>query len=96
MWDVASRVLVLGVDVVLDFGCWARSERDAFRARVASLGADFRMYFAEASADVLFTRLRVRNEVRPEGTFFIPEAKLKKWIEIFEPPSAEELASSTH
>jgi hypothetical protein len=29
-----------------------------------------------------------------EGTFFIPEAKLKEWIQIFEPPSSEELDSS--
>ena len=26
MWDVAARVLVLGVDVILDFGCWVRSQ----------------------------------------------------------------------
>src|ERR1051325_5852880 len=77
MWDVAARVLVLGVDVILDFGCWARSERDAFHARANALGADFRMYFADVPEEVLFARLRVRNEMRPEGTFFIPEAKLK-------------------
>lgn len=26
--EVAARVLVLGVDVILDFGCWVRSQRD--------------------------------------------------------------------
>jgi len=31
--------------------------------------------------------------MQAEGTFFIPEAKLRKWIEIFEPPSSEELDS---
>jgi predicted kinase len=37
MWDVAARVLVLGVDVILDFGCWVRSQRDEFRSRTENL-----------------------------------------------------------
>jgi hypothetical protein len=28
-----------------------------------------------------------------EGTFFIPKSKLEKWVQMFEPPSIEELAS---
>jgi hypothetical protein len=28
-------------------------------------------------------------------TFFIPKAKLEEWIQIFKPPSSEELDSST-
>ena len=38
MWDVAARVLVLGVDVVLDFGCWVRRQRDEFRSKAEDLG----------------------------------------------------------
>ena len=38
MWDVASRVLTLGVDVILDFGCWVRSQRDEYRAKAEALG----------------------------------------------------------
>jgi predicted kinase len=94
MWDVAARVLVLGVDVILDFGCWVRSQRDEFRSRAENLGADFRIHFADAREEVLFERLKARNDMRTGGTFFIPEAKLKEWIQIFEPPSSEELDSS--
>ena len=94
MWDVAARVLVLGVDVILDFGCWVRSQRDEFRSRAENLGAGFRIHFADAREEVLFERLKARNDMRTGGTFFIPEAKLKEWIQIFEPPSLEELDSS--
>ena len=52
------------------------------------------MHFADAREEVLFERLKARNVTRTEGTFFIPEAKLKEWIQIFEPPSSEELDSS--
>jgi predicted kinase len=93
MWDVAARVLVLGVDVILDFGCWVRSERDEFRSKAKNLGADFRIHFADVPKEVLFERLKSRNDTQIEGTFFIPQAKLKEWIQIFEPPSSEELDS---
>jgi predicted kinase len=92
MWDVAARVLVLGFDVILDFGCWARSERDEFRSRAKNLGADFKIHFADAPAEVLLERLQARNEMQTEGTFFIPEVKLKEWMQTFEPPSADELS----
>ncbi len=91
MWDVAARVLVLGVDVILDFGCWVRSQRDEFRSRAKQLGVDFRIHFSDASEEELFERLKARNKMQREGTFFIPEAKLKEWMQIFEPPSSEEL-----
>ena len=94
LWDVAARALVLGVDVVLDFGCWVRREREAFRARAHELGAGFRIHFTDASEEVLLERLAARNAARPEGTFHIPEAKLREWIRLFEPPSMDELEQS--
>jgi predicted kinase len=94
MWNVAARVLVLGIDVILDFGCWARSERDEFRTKARNLGADFKIHFADAPKEVLVERLKTRNAQRAEGTFFIPESKLREWIRMFEPPTSEELDSS--
>jgi len=94
LWDVAARTLVLGVDVVLDFGCWTRSEREEFRARAHRQGAGFRIHFTDASEDVLLARLTARNADLPEGTFRIPERELKEWIGLFERPSKDELESS--
>ena len=94
MWEVAARVLVLGIDVILDFGCWVRSQRDELRSKARNLGADFKIHFVDVPEEVLFERLQARNDVRAEGTFLIPEVKLKEWIQIFEPPSSEELDPS--
>ena len=91
MWAVAAKVLVLGVDVVLDFGCWARGERDDYRLRARQLGVDFRIHYTEESEEVLLERLTVRNAQLPESTFYIPEGKLKEWMRLFEPPSQDEL-----
>jgi hypothetical protein len=69
MWEVAARVLVLGGDVILDFGCWVRSQRDEFRSKARELGADFRIHFADVSEDVLLERIKTRNAELPKGAF---------------------------
>ncbi len=91
LWDLAAKVLVLGVDVILDFGFWGRSERDDFRSRAAKLGVDFKIHFLDVPEEILLERLAARNAQLPQGTFRIPETKLEEWILLFEPPSQEEL-----
>lgn len=91
LWDVAARVLILGVDVILDFGFWGRSERDDFRSRASELGADIKIHFLDATDEMLIERLAARNAQLPEGTFRLSETNLKDYILLFEPPSQEEL-----
>lgn len=91
LWDIAARVLALGVDVILDFGFWTRSERDDYRSRAARLGASSEIRFLDAPAEVLVERLATRNAQLPRDAFFIPEAKLKAWIREFEAPTQDEL-----
>jgi predicted kinase len=38
LWCLAQELLSLGLSVVLDFGLWARAERDELRAVARSLG----------------------------------------------------------
>ncbi|HET8669160.1 MAG TPA: ATP-binding protein [Candidatus Saccharimonadales bacterium] len=91
LWDVAARVLVLGVDVVLDFGFWSSGEREEFRGRAMQLGAGSELHFLEVPEEVLITRLAARNAQLPQGTFWIDEARLRLWSSWFEPPTEEEL-----
>ena len=91
MWDVAARVLVLGVDVVLDFGCWVKSQRDEFRSKAHELGAKFQIHFTNVSEEMLIERLKIRNSNLPDETFYIPERKLKRWMSLFEPPYRKKL-----
>lgn len=89
--DAAARVLVLGVDVILDFGFWVRSQRDELRAKARELGADFKIHFTDVSEELLLERIKARNAQLPAGTFHIPVVKLKEWMRLFEPPSPDEL-----
>jgi predicted kinase len=91
LWEVAARVLSLGTNVILDFGVWAREEREDFRARAAKLGASSEVHFLNVSQEELLKRLAARNAQLPPNTFKIPEEALRSWTEIFQSPTADEL-----
>jgi predicted kinase len=91
LWEVAERVLILGVDVILDFGFWGRSEREDYRSRAARLGASSQVHFLNVPEKELLVRLQARNTQLPPGTFLIPEDKLRAWILQFQSPAQDEL-----
>ncbi len=91
LWDIAARVLTLGVNVILDFGFWSQSEREDYRSRAARLDASSEIHFLDVPEAVLLQRLATRNAQLPQGAVFIPEAKLKEWIRMFQPPTQAEL-----
>ena len=92
MWDVAKHVLQMGGDVILDYGCWARVERDDYRNRAKELGADFKLHYMDVPYSELYRRLEDRNRNRPEGVFEICKAEMDRYMTIFQPPTEDELA----
>lgn len=89
-WEVAERALILGTNVILDFGFWTCAEREDFRARAKLLGASCEIHFLDVPHDELLRRLSQRNK-QPELAFQIPEAMMKPWIELFQKPASHEL-----
>lgn len=92
-WEVAETLLSNGVSVILDWGLWAREERDGYAQRARSLGADVRLEFLDVPLEVLHERIEERNRHLPPGMFHISPEELDEWITWFEPPAAEELRS---
>jgi predicted kinase len=90
-WNIAARALGLGLNVILDFGFWAKVEREDYRARAKQLGAGSEIHFLDVPEAELLERLAKRNATPTPGTFTIPEAMFKTWIPIFQPPEADEL-----
>jgi predicted kinase len=89
-WEMAKRLLALGVDVVLEWGFWSRAERDHFRAEAEALGARVELHYLAVARDELWARLSKRNANLPPGTFTVTEEQLDQWSGWFEPPTADE------
>lgn len=92
-WEVAKRVLSLGVNVILENGFWGRDERASYRLQAEALGAKVELRFLEVSRDELWRRLSKRNAELPPGTFVVTKEQLEVWWSWFEPPTKEELES---
>ncbi len=91
-WGIAESVLSKGLDVILDFGLWAKVEREDFRQRAASLGAKTKIYFLDVPFEELLTRLEERNKEAPEDVTFIPLRMMDEYLLHFEAPDEAELA----
>ena len=92
MWETGKKMLALGVDVILDFGFWAREERDALRAEAERLGVGFQIHYMECPLEEIWQRLEKRNQtVGDTPVFYITRKNLEEWNQVFQPPQPDEL-----
>lgn len=91
LWNIASRALELGTNVILDFGFWAREEREDYRLRAKRVGAGSEIHFLDVPKEELLQRLAVRNSQPSQESFHISEESMKPWIDFFQKPTPEEL-----
>jgi hypothetical protein len=81
------RCLALGVDVVLDFGFWTRSERDRARRLAGEAAANTVIYSMECEDQEALRRVCARNAENAHGLYIAPEtfALLKARFEALAP-----------
>jgi predicted kinase len=91
LWNIASRVLELGTNVILDYGFWAREEREDYRLRAKELGASSEVHYLDVPEDELLRRLKKRNSQPSQESFLISEVAMKPWIAFFQKPTLDEL-----
>ena len=87
-WKLARQLLALGLTVIIEWGTWGRSERDALRLGARALGAAVELHYLTAPVDVLFDRIQRRGLEDPP----IQRDALSQWSEKFQAPTPEELA----
>jgi predicted kinase len=92
LWRLAQDVLRLGLSVVLDYGLWARIERDEFRVVARGLGVGVELHYVEVPTDELWRRIDARNSEPPWASYPISRAHLDEWTATFQAPDAAELA----
>ncbi|MCL2472925.1 MAG: ATP-binding protein [Treponema sp.] len=91
LWEIAVRVLALGIDVILDFGFWGRGERIYFKKKAKELNVNFKIHYMDVPVGELYKRLEKRNNESSEAAFLIPKEKMDEYIKMFQPVEQDEL-----
>lgn len=86
-WEIAQSLMTKGLTVIIEWGTWAKSERDALRERAQSLGAATELHYLSASEETLFDRIRHRNKEDPP----VKREDVTKWFSFFQQPAPDEL-----
>jgi hypothetical protein len=86
---LTERLLALGTSVILEWGFWARSERDEKRDLGRSLGAAVELRFLDVPYEELLRRVVDRHVT---GGIAITASHMEEYRGMFEPPTEDELA----
>jgi predicted kinase len=87
-WRLGQTLLALGLTIIVEWGTWGRSERDALRLGARAAGAAVELHYLSAPAEVLFDRVQRRGLENP----LIQKDQLLQWVEKFQVPTSEEMA----
>jgi predicted kinase len=89
---LAVRLLCLDIPVIFDFAGNTPHDRAWVRSIFERADADHVLHAIVASDEQCKARLRLRNEIKPEGLYygFVGEDRFDEVTRFFEPPSDQE------
>ena len=90
-WEIATKLLELGINVILDNGFWTREERVSLRTQAALIGAKTHLHFLDVPLAELKRRLDQRNSSSPLWNIEVDDLDL--WSKVFQPPEDDELSA---
>jgi predicted kinase len=91
LWALAQELLASGQSVILEWGHWARVERDQKRLGARALGVGVELHYLDAPLEVLIERARRRTLTGEWTAAPMTRAHFEQWATIFEPPDDEEM-----
>jgi predicted kinase len=87
-WIEIQQLLALGGGAIVEWGFWARADRDRLRLAARAAGVPVHLVYLEAPLDVLFERITRRARENPP----ITRQMIEGWAALMQAPDAEELA----
>ncbi len=79
--------------MIIEWGVWAREERDALRDVARSIGAPVELRYTTADGDELWKRIVQRDREGRWGARSIERHDLDEWRLIYQPPNEDEFAT---
>jgi predicted kinase len=91
LWGLAQELLARGQSVILEWGHWARAERDEKRLGARALGVDVELHHLDATLEELIERAERRNASGEWKASPMTRAHFERWATVMQPPDAEEI-----
>jgi predicted kinase len=91
LWALTQELLAHGQSVILEWGHWARGERDEKRLAARALGVAVELHYLAAPLEELIERAQRRSASGEWSASPMTRAHFEHWATIYQPPDAEEL-----
>jgi predicted kinase len=91
LWALTQDLLAQGQSVILEWGHWARVERDEKRRGARVLGVGVELHYLDVPLDELIVRAEHRNTSGEWMASPITPAHFEEWVTIFQAPDEDEL-----
>ncbi|HEY1651207.1 MAG TPA: ATP-binding protein [Acidimicrobiales bacterium] len=91
LWILSQDLLARGQSVILEWGHWARVERDEKRLGARALGVGVELHYLHAPLEELIERAERRTASGEWTAAPITRAHFEEWATMFQPPSEEEI-----
>ena len=79
--------------MIIDWGVWAREERDALRDAARSIGAPVELRYTAATTDELWKRIVERDADGRWGARSIERHELDDWSQFYQRPTEDEIVT---
>lgn len=90
LWALTLELLAQGQSVILEWGHWARVERDEKRLGARSLGVGVELHFLDGPLNDLIERAERRTALGEWTAAPMTRAHFEDWSTIFQPPDDDE------
>ena len=88
------EIVETGINVVLDWGFWTKTERDFAKQFYGSRGIEYEFHYISISDEEWYCRLDRRNkdvQEKKSDAYYVDEGLAQKFKSIFEIPGKEEI-----
>ena len=90
LWAFTQELLTRGQSVILEWGHWARVERDQKRLGARALGVEVELHYLDAPLEELVERADRRTTSGEWTASPMTRAHFETWATIIQPPDEEE------
>jgi predicted kinase len=91
LWALTEELLSRGQSVILEWGHWARVERDEKRLGARALGVGVELHYLDAPLEELMERADRRTASGEWTASPMTRDHFEEWATIFQPPDEEEI-----